>query len=153
MNAMINKSTEDIIYAGIDAKIVQAIRRVYPNISFRQISDYEELKSYLQDRMIIFECSRGLGVSGLQLQKGLYPRVTLVAPDLPEFKDSKKLLPVGPGIVDASRSALRFVESYVLANDEAYETNKKGLRSFCEREKVPVIKESELEQRLAEILK
>ncbi|MFA6023341.1 MAG: hypothetical protein WC781_04605 [Candidatus Pacearchaeota archaeon] len=153
MEATIKRTTEDIIYAGNESGIAQTIQLKYPAVSFRQITNDKELMAYLQDRMNLFSTARGCGLSGLQLQKGIYPKVLLIAPDLPESKNSERTVPIGPGTVAAARENLRFVEAYVLVNDEAYAMNKKGLRSCCEGEpKIPVIKESELENRLNEIL-
>ncbi len=153
MEAKIRRISEDILYAGTDPNIVQRINERYPTTPLRQIGNYKELESYLINLMMIFESSRDCGVSGYKFMKGIYPRVMLIVPDLPESRGSEKLLSVGPGIVDAAKSGLRYIEAYVLANDEAYETDRKGLKVFCEKGKIPVIKESELEQRLNELLK
>lgn len=154
MEQTIQRTTEDIIYAGNESKIAQAIKTRYPSITFRQITNDKELVAYLQDRMALFGVALGCGLSGYQIQKGIYPRVMLVASDLPESKDSEKTVPVGPATVAASRLNLKYVEAYVLVNDEAYATDRKGLRSCCDGEpKIPIIKESELEQKLDDILK
>ena len=119
MEATINRSTEDILYAGLDKMIAQTIQDKYPTISFRQITNDKELVAYLEDRMILFQLARGCGLSGYKLQKGVYPRVMLIAPDLPESKDSEKTTPGGPATVHASIKNLSHVEAYVLANDES----------------------------------
>jgi hypothetical protein len=153
MTVTINKTVEDILYVGTDFEIAQRIKEKFPTKSFRQVDNYEELKDGLVRAMTVFQIGRSCGASGYQLTKGLYPVVTLITPDFPESQGSEKTVPYGPGIVCEARKCLRFLETYVLANDEAYAQDKKSLKSFCEKENIPVILESELESRFEEILK
>jgi hypothetical protein len=153
MTETVNRTSEDILYVGTDPQIVQRIVKRFPSKSFKQIDNYQDLEASLISKMTIFQLGRGCGVSGYKLTKGIYPLVTLIAPDFPESKGSEKTVSHGPGIVYEAKKSIRFLETYVLVSDEAYAQDKKGLKSFCEKEDIPVIKESELEKKLEEVLK
>ena len=109
------------------------------------------MRSYLEDKKAIAESAC---MCGVRVEDTIYPKVMLVAPDLRESKNSEKTTPIGPALVDGYRRGVsESREAYVLVSNTSYESDVRGLRSCCEQHKTPVIKESELEQKLDKIFR
>lgn len=152
-NARIKRSSQDIIYAGTNSNVSKKIQGIYSHLTYRQITNDDELVDYLKDRLELFRVCASLGTGRTLLERGIYPKVLLMDSDIPKSKDSSETIASGPATIGQIGDNFCIFKGYVLVNDQAYESDKLGLRSCCEKNKIPVIKESELEQKLDEVLR
>lgn len=140
-----NRDSRDLLYIGIDSNAFRRICTRIPGISARQITNYAELKSYLQDRMILFSITTcgGMGIGRATAENAIYPATMLSEPEIPSGKEEGGEYD-GVEFIKQTKKHLIHPVAFVFLPESTFTIKEPEIQRRCSEKEVQFVRESEL---------
>ena len=141
----------DILYIG--KKHFDRLKGLTNGQSIEHITNYQDAKDKLNDFYYLYRLAlEGTGIARTQAEKQFIPRLVISEADLPKTNGSTELVGGGPGLILDIKRNYATPQAYVLVPDIKYDSDETGLRIVCTENNIPIVRESELELRIAEFI-
>ncbi|MBP7708593.1 hypothetical protein KA107_02815 [Candidatus Pacearchaeota archaeon] len=144
-----NPDSRDLLYVGKDENLFKAIVSQMPGLSARRIADYSALKSYLEERMMLFQMGiMGTGIGRATMEVAVYPATILSEHIIRGEKGDVD----GVSFIEQTKKHLLCPEAIVILPSYDAGTTEYELERRCGEKGVKFVKESELVKRASEFI-
>jgi len=145
------RETKDILYIGREH--FERVRSLVDGLSIKNITNYEAAEALLKHYSTTYQSMlRETGTPRTQVEETILPKLVLSEANIPKTENSSQMIGIGPAIILGVKENYPTVQAYVIVPDVKYNSDETDLRKVCDENRIEVIKASELESRVKEIV-